>query len=223
MDDNLRIRVAKSCLDIMENPRILIKNIGTAKKVEPNDLLKAKEMNFHASFIEAYPYCAEMPIDWILQEYEDEIPEEERLGLPYNDSIAGSMKIWPLSSIFLELGNLTYYDENEDDPEMKNFHIVDYYADENMVGTLAGNYCYESLCNFEAGTNYIEPLHLNLEGYIIMAMEARAFYPWPTIILSYLSGESSPEMEKMKLYMPKIFRGWTWEGFIQKYEEVRLR
>ncbi len=46
-----------------------------------------------------------------------------------------------------------------------------------------------------------------------------------TAILLLLYGEKYDfsTVDKFKTHMPILFPDWTWEGFVQKFEEVRLR
>ena len=65
-------------------------------------------------------------------------------------------------------------------------------------------------------------LDLDFSGYLEMALAARVYYYWPKVLLDIQSGEESPETLDFKHNMPLVFPDFSWEGFVEKYQSLRL-
>ncbi|GGG26319.1 hypothetical protein [Dokdonia pacifica] len=111
-------------------------------------------------------------------------------------------------------------------PELADFRDFDLCTDESQVGFLINkedNTISKYLYYHISGDPDLHLLDLNFSGYTQMAVEARVFYGWQRILLHYDGWEYGKEETKLfKEEMPKLFSDWTWEGFIEKYESLRL-
>jgi hypothetical protein len=55
----------------------------------------------------------------------------------------------------------------------------------------------------------VKSLDICLEGYIDLAIHARAFSYWQQVLIDIQQGTESPETRKFKEWMPKIFKDFN--------------
>ncbi|REC39951.1 hypothetical protein [Chryseobacterium sp. 5_R23647] len=137
--------------------------------------------------------------------------------------IGGKMKLAETKYLFSE-ENYILYDE-EDAEDLKYFRPLDYPTAETCVGfIIKPDVIYKSLYYMSVSNYELHNLDLDYDGYTQMAVEARVFNHWQLVLLHYMDGGGIGyvETETFKTEMPKIFPDWTWEGFIAKFEDLRL-
>jgi hypothetical protein len=106
-----------------------------------------------------------------------------------------------------------------DDSSMKDFFILDYFADETCVGFFKGlDYLY--LYRMEGEPQY---LSLDLKGYIELCMEAKGFLYWQVIVRGFIDGKTVPEAKRYEKYMPTIFPDCSLEKLREVFERVKIK
>jgi hypothetical protein len=134
----------------------------------------------------------------------------------------GNINILTIAEIFDDWKGHVYFDDTPLDSELRDFKIVDYFLDEYACGVYWGT---KKDLTFHYGPmNGSKPksLYLDINGYIEMMILSRGFLHWQMAITDILYGDGLANVDEFKEEMPKLFPGWTWEGFVQKFEEVRL-
>lgn len=159
-----------------------------------------------------------------IKEFYNEITDGFEVNWKKDDNsfIGGKMKLAETKYLFAEDNNI--YDEG-DEEDLKYFRPLDYPTPETYVGfiirpdVINKSLYYMSVSNYE-----LLNLDLDYEGYTQMAVDARVFNHWQLVLLHYMDsgGIGSVETKTFKTEMPKIFTDWTWEGFIAKFEDLRL-
>ena len=140
--------------------------------------------------------------------------------------IGGRLKFAPTKYLFADQKEYGMYDDDmiAQNELIQYFQPLDNCTDETRVGfIITPDKIYDSLYYNVIGETELYNLDLNYEGYTQMVVEARAFYNWQRVLLhheGYSIGEV--ETEVFKKHMPEIFPDWTWEGFIEKYESLKL-
>jgi hypothetical protein len=136
----------------------------------------------------------------------------------------GSIKIMELPIVFSDWKGQTYFDNTPEDDMCRDFKIVDFYFDEYASGILFGKNKDFTFYNAELDGTQPKSLDLDINGYIEMMMISKGYAHWQLVIEHLLYKEYHKEhTERFKENMPKLFPDWTWEGFIKKFEEVRLK
>lgn len=168
-----------------------------------------RNLGFPPSFIEVYPEIAEFAFEW-------------ELIHPMDEDLRGYLSFGKLENINRRIADVMFPNEvmEEGDP-LYNFHVVDYHNNQHMIGIYSGAENDDSL--YVYNTEDTERLHLNLTGYVEMLVLSKGFEYWHQAIFEILRGEENEESCLFKEVMPQLFPGWSWETFVAKYEEVRLR
>jgi hypothetical protein len=137
------------------------------------------------------------------------------------NGIGGKLDFAATEYLFADPG---LYDEG-DDEDLQYFRPLDYPTPESYVGfIIRPDAIYPALYYMSVSDYELYNLDLDYHGYTQMALEARVFNHWHTVLLYYMGDISTgkSETETFKTEMPKIFPDWTWENFIEKFESLRL-
>jgi hypothetical protein len=136
----------------------------------------------------------------------------------------GSINILFIPEIFKDWDGTVYYPSTPLDSDLRDFKVVDRFIPEYGCGIYWGKR--KDLTFHWAELDGSEPLSLDLDfsGYIEMLIASKGFTHWQTAILFLLYGEKYyySTADDFKAHMPILFPDWTWEAFVQKFEEVRL-
>jgi hypothetical protein len=134
----------------------------------------------------------------------------------------GSINILPISQIFGDWEETVYWPDTALDSDLRDFKVVDRFLPEYGCGIYWGKR--KDLTFHWAELDGSEPISLDLDinGYIEMLIAAKGYIQWQTAILFLLHGRSTANVDDFKTHMPILFPDWTWEAFVQKFEEVRL-
>lgn len=143
-----------------------------------------------------------------------------------NDEFAsGSINILDISKSFDDWEGILYFSHTHADSLRRDFKIIDYYLNEHACGIIWGQ-------NKDLTIHYIAmdgtppvSMDLDIQGYIEMMLLSKGYTQWQMAILNLLYGNEYDfaNVYDFKAHMPILFPGWTWEGFVQKFEEVRLK
>ena len=140
--------------------------------------------------------------------------------------IGGSIELVKAEYLFKDQKEFGLYDDDtvKENDNIQYFQPFDICSSESEVGfIIKPDNIYKSVFYHEAGESELHSLDLDYNGYTIMAIEARVFDYWQLVLLHYNgSSMGSAETKVFKEEMPKLFPGWTWKEFIEKYENLRL-
>lgn len=207
MEETLSTRLAMMIFNIQDNQSMLIDYVSFVQAIEMESL--ENSVQFKDSFFKNYHLGAEFGISW----YESDANSK---------TASGKANILSLKKIMDRVSSSNYdpKDYDNDDP-IVDFYVVDEFINEAGVGIYAGEHATNSLYYF-ALDERPEYLGLDFVGYLEMAIEAKVFIHWQKAILAIRKGKTNPETEQFKLHMPRLFPEWTWEGFVAKYESLKI-
>jgi hypothetical protein len=132
----------------------------------------------------------------------------------------GSIKLLPIEHIYGDWQGIVYFDFTEN-PRLRDFKIVDFFADEACVGLYhdaeqdPGLYLYD----FERGPY---ALHLDLNGYFQLLELTLGYSYWQRVVLDLLAGEESPKTRQFRQDMSDWVPGFDYAAFVALYHEVKL-
>jgi hypothetical protein len=218
---NNRLQLLQLASQVLDHQYISIQDTGTGIPIENDGKFTDSLSKFSPSFQKSISDCCGLLLKWETNEEFSEsgmVKDEEDLGY-----IFGRLDIWDFDSMLSSMEGIVYFEDEPEDSELRNFHMVDYYSDENFVGIFSGDSATDSLYYFNIDDPYPVYLGLDLQGYVDMALAAKAFIHWPVALSDYLSDTESHSMKIMKQYLPILFPDWTWEGWIAMYEEIKLK
>jgi hypothetical protein len=134
----------------------------------------------------------------------------------------GNIKILPIAEIFRDWKGILYFEDTPIDSDRRDFKIVDYFLNEYACGVYWGNKKDLTFYYAELDGSKPKSLDLDINGYIEMMILSKGYLHWQMAITDILYGDGLANVDEFKEEMPKLFPGWTWEAFVQKFEEVRL-
>ena len=132
----------------------------------------------------------------------------------------GSIKLLPVEQIYSDWQGIVYFDFTEN-PRLRAFKIVDFFADEACVGLYhdaeqdPGLYFYD----FERGPY---PLHLDVKGYLRLLEVTLGYSYWQRVVLDLLAGEDSPKIRQFRQDMEAWVPEFDYNAFAALYHEVKL-
>ncbi|NEO93283.1 MAG: hypothetical protein F6K56_24905 [Moorea sp. SIO3G5] len=138
--------------------------------------------------------------------------------------IKGSVKILSLKEIIQDWKGVVYFDFTPESGRIRSFHPIDFFVDEACVGAFLNEKDRQELSlylySFEG-----EPvnLNLNIEGYIQMMVLSKGFLYWQYSIIEILLDKENPVSHRFKEWMPELFPDFSWEKYIQKYNQLRIQ
>jgi hypothetical protein len=154
-------------------------------------------------------------IDWHNTLYDsfDGLSLQWELKIGEDPGVKGAIKILPMAKMMRD------WNLDRDDPEMKDFFILDYFMEETCVGFYKGlDYLY--LYDMGSEAKY---LSLDFNGYFEVCLAAEGFLYWPVIVRSFIDNESIPEAERFDKYMPRIFEGASMQKIRDVFERVKIK
>lgn len=134
----------------------------------------------------------------------------------------GNINILTIAEIFRDWKGILYFEDTPIDSNRRDFKIVDYFLGEYACGIYWGNKKDLTFYYAELDGSKPKSLDLDINGYIEMMILAKGYLHWQMAITDILYGDGLANVREFKEEMPKLFPGWTWEAFVEKFEEVRL-
>ncbi len=183
---------------------------ANGKGANKKDIVTLRELGVQSEFLNSYDLFFGFKLLWTAK------PET---GI----KATGSIRIMELPKVFGDWEGHAYFSHSEEDSLLRDFKIVDFYQNEYAAGILFGKRRDFTFYNIEIGGEDPVSLDLDINGYIEMMMQSKGYTYWQTVIEYYLHGGYQTDItEQFKHDMPILFPDWTWEGFVQKFEEIRL-
>ncbi len=110
------------------------------------------------------------------------------------------------------------------DERLRRFRVIDTPTMNTMVGYFVSenNVPSESLYFYTQGSQFAKSLDINFSSYLDLAMESKFFYYWQQVLIDIQRDTELPETKKFKEWMPKIFKDFNWETFVEKYNSLRI-
>jgi len=138
--------------------------------------------------------------------------------------INGRMHFLEMQYVMMDQKGKLYEEEDlEFEERLAYFKGFDLISETHSVGFLHGtDYESKSLYLHNSPEPELYDLDLDFEGYMEMALEAKIFEYWPLVLLDIQTNSERPETTKFKKEMPKIFDGFDWDEFVEKYSSLRL-
>ena len=138
------------------------------------------------------------------------------------NGIGGNMRLLKLEDILYDR-DLSENQVIEENKLIRNFHPIDLFSPEAQCGIMIGLDYQDN----EIYLNYspmIELYGLDLDfiGYMQMAIEAKVYFHWQSVLLDLQKEEESLLTKNFKQNMPNIFPEFNWNQFVNKYESLRL-
>lgn len=196
--------------ELDSNPNITVINFRTplalnkkekevAKKVTPSDIF-----NFHKNL-------NGLNIEWKTKKKQ-------------NPNVKGSVKVLSLYEILQNWKDIVYFDFTPERGRIRNFHPIDFFIDEACAGAFLNEDSQQdsSLYLYSFETEPIS-LNLNIDGYIQMLVTSKGFLYWQYAIIEILSNQENPVSQRFKEWMPKIFPGFSWQEYVQKYNQLKIQ
>lgn len=143
-----------------------------------------------------------------------------------DEGIGGAMNINPIRFLFRDEPSLA--SECDMDPEMdqelRHFRILENPTMNSQVGffALPNEKPSQSMQFRMAGEQWTDDLDLDLDGYLEVASAARVFFNWQSVLVAIKAGEETAQTRVFKEHMPKLFAGFEWDAFVNKYQSLRL-
>ena len=184
----------------MENKTVKLVDLGVPDPAGAEVFNAAKEktgVDWHNTL---YDHFNGVTMKWIGKE--KEIP-----------GVEGSIKILKMEKMMQD------WNLDRDDPAMKDFFILDYFADETCVGFYKG---FDLLYLYDMGGE-TQALQLDFNGYLEICLAAKGFLYWPVIVRSFIDNEVIPEAERFDKYMPEIFEGTSVAKLKEVFERVKIK
>lgn len=194
-----------------DNPQIIQElNVQYNNETEQSILYKvSEELNLDENFIDLYRAYNGLKIDWATDD------ERKTGGRMHFLSMEEVIKSWE--------GYLYEDDEVAEDADIRFFHPFDLISEEAQCGIIIDpNSDIKSIFYNYSGEMEIYSLDLDFKGYLEMALEAKVFYYWPKVLLDIKNNEESEETKKFKEEMPKIFKDFNFNQFVDKYNSLRI-
>jgi hypothetical protein len=206
----LKLVLLRFLNDMSKNPNVTLSKSSIGHSIGKDSEVEFKNYSQNPDWVEEYQHFFGLQFQWA--------------AMPATGIKAtGSIKIMELPIVFGDWEGQAYVSNTKEDSPLRNFKIVDFYENEYASGIIFDKTRDFTFYNIELdGTDPVN-LDLDINGYIEMMMYSKGYMIWQRVIEYCLYGGYYDELtEKFKHDMPILFPDWTWEGFIQKFEEVRL-
>jgi hypothetical protein len=136
--------------------------------------------------------------------------------------IVGRTKISLFIQVVRDWGGVVFFDSDPADSPRRKFFPLDFFADEAAAGfcTMEGwrNMIY--LYKFEGD---LVPLYVNFESYLSLMVYARSCFYWQYLILEIVEGQENEVSARIKQYLPKLFKDFSFDAFQKLFNEVRIK
>ncbi|HXV91656.1 MAG TPA: hypothetical protein VD813_00050, partial [Pseudonocardia sp.] len=136
--------------------------------------------------------------------------------------VAGGVRILSLAQILQDWEGVVYFAGDPADSVWRSFRPVDFFTDERCVGIFTGEHADDSLHLYTFSDDDTVRLDLDLFGYADLLCAARGFLHWPSALELVRTGRDSVEAERFRSAMPQLFPGFSWPGFVEAYQALRL-
>jgi hypothetical protein len=138
--------------------------------------------------------------------------------------VKGCVKILALKEILRDWKGVVYFDFTDDEDRIKYFHPIDFFIDEACVGAFLNEVDQQdsSLYLYDFGDAPVD-LNLNMNGYIQMLAASKGFLYWQYAIIEILEDQENPVSQRFKEWMPKLFPGFSWQEYVQKYNQIKIQ
>lgn len=198
--------------DIQEENPQLIKEVNSRSNNPLEEPLLTKvteELKLDTNFIELYRSYNGLKIDWAA--------DDER-------TITGRMHFLSMEEITKSWEGYLYEDDEvAANADIRFFHPFDLISEEAQCGIIIDpNSDIKSIFYNYSGEMEIYSLDIDFKGYLEMALDAKVFFYWPKVLLDIKNEEESEEAKKFKEEMPKIFKDFNYNQFVDKYNSLRL-
>jgi len=139
----------------------------------------------------------------------------------HQGDINGRLKINPFQQVVTNWKGVVYFDNEPAESPVRKFFPMDFFANEAAVGfcTKEG---YQEMLYFFNFEDELKPLCVNIRGYLQLMLLAKACYYWQYLILDILDESESEVSQRIKTRLSKIFPGFSFQAFSEKFNEVRL-
>jgi hypothetical protein len=208
---NIKENLAELLKAVMNNDLIEMENLGALKPLTTKEIEDLKILNFKESFINNYSPCSGFLVKYSLNMNNS----GKRMHLV---SLLRTEQV-----IMNREGEIYDKDEIEPDDPIRNFHVVDDFANETCVGIYAGENATNSLYYYRRGEDSAQFLGLDLCGYIEMMVAAKGYRYWQKAILDIRKSSECTETKDLKRDLPILFSGWSWDEFVAKYQSLRIQ
>jgi hypothetical protein len=205
-------KLENSLYDVQEENSKLIKEVNSTRNNPLEEPLLTKvteELKLDANLIDLYRSYNGLKINWAA--------DDER-------TITGRMHFLSMEEITKSWEGYLYEDDEvAANADIRFFHPFDLISDEAQCGIIIKpNSDIKSIFYNYSGEMEIYSLDIDFKGYLEMALEAKVFFYWSTVLLDIKNDEESEETKKFKEEMPKIFKDFNYSQFIDKYNSLRL-
>jgi hypothetical protein len=198
--------------DVQEENSKLIKEVNSRRNNPLKEPLLTKvteELKLDANLIDLYREYNGLKINWAA--------DDER-------TITGRMHFLSMEEITKSWEGYLYEDDEvAANADIRFFHPFDLISDEAQCGIIIDpNSDIKSIFYNYSGEMEIYSLDIDFKGYLEMALDAKVFFYWPKVLLDIKNDEESEETKKFKEEMPKIFKDFNYNQFVDKYNSLRL-
>ncbi|WMX13415.1 MULTISPECIES: hypothetical protein [unclassified Aureispira] len=107
-------------------------------------------------------------------------------------------------------------------PNMKGFRPLDmFYESNGCVGFFVDRPDKTGLY-LHAFESNVEPLNVDLEGYLKLLIVSKGFSWWQIVLVSHIKGTHEAGLTQFRESMPELFSNFDFDKFIELYESVRI-
>lgn len=137
----------------------------------------------------------------------------------------GRMEFLAMEAVLSSWEDSIYEPEDLEMNEMLEFfHPFDQVSPEILCGfMITSNETYQSIYLNMAGETETSFLGLDLDGYVTMLYESRAYKNWPIILLNIKNNNlESSLISDFKSDMPMLFPDFDWDKYVTIYQSLKL-
>ena len=169
----------------------------------------SENLNLDQNLINLYRAYDGLKIDWATN--------DERV-------VGGQMHFLSMEEIIKSWEGYLYEDDEvAADADIRFFHPFDLISEEAQCGIIIDpNSDIKSIFYNYSGEMKIYSLDIDFKGYLEMALDAKVFYYWPKVLLDIKNNEESEETTNFREEMPKIFKDFNFNQFVEKYNSLRI-
>jgi len=136
--------------------------------------------------------------------------------------IVGRIKVNSFSQTVRDWSGVVFFEHHPADSPQRKFFPMDFFADEAAAGfcTKEGWRKMIYLYKFEGD---LIPLHVTLESYLSLMLQAKGCYYWQYLILEMLQQEENEMSVRIKQYLPSLFPDFSFAMFEKSFNETRIK
>ena len=170
---------------------------------------KMRSLRFEEKIIDLYDHSNGIIIKW------RQNPEE---------GVMGQLNLLRIETTLQDWSNKLYYES-----DLEENDLLEYYKpfDEVTPEVTSGFLITPEFTSDTIYTHYVSryelhDLEIDFAGYLEKAIAAKVFNLWTRVLLQIQEGTEGHETLAFKEHMPKIFPDFSWEDFVEKYQNLRL-